>query len=69
MPTLVPTAPGRDIELWNADEFLDWLEPGVHAELLNGKLLMHSPVRGDRTRERHPLPPLQQIQPGGAGVC
>jgi Uma2 family endonuclease len=44
MPTLVPTAPGKNIELWNAEEFLDWLEPGVRAELLNGKLLMHSPV-------------------------
>jgi hypothetical protein len=24
MTMLVPTAPGKDIELWNADEFLGW---------------------------------------------
>lgn len=30
--------------LWTADEFLDWLEPGVHADLIDGEKSMHSPV-------------------------
>jgi Uma2 family endonuclease len=25
-------------------QFLDWLEPGVHADLVNGNIFMHSPV-------------------------
>lgn len=31
-------------ELWTADAFIDWLEPGIHADLVNGEKLMHSPV-------------------------
>jgi Uma2 family endonuclease len=31
-------------ELWTADEFLDWLEPGVLADLIDGEITMHSPV-------------------------
>jgi Uma2 family endonuclease len=31
-------------ELWTAAEFLDWLAPGVHADLLDGERFMHSPV-------------------------
>lgn len=27
-----------------AEEFLDWLEPGVHADLIQGETVMHSPV-------------------------
>ncbi len=30
--------------LWTAEEFLEWLKPGVHADLLNGEIFMHSPV-------------------------
>lgn len=30
--------------LWTAEEFLDWLRPGVHADLIAGQLFMHSPV-------------------------
>lgn len=30
--------------LWTAEEFLDWLEPGKHADLINGEIFMHSPV-------------------------
>lgn len=30
--------------LWTAEEFLDWLKPGVHADLISGEILMHSPV-------------------------
>jgi len=30
--------------LWTADQFLDWLEPGIHADLIDGEVCMHSPV-------------------------
>jgi len=30
--------------LWTADQFLDWLEPGLHADLIDGEKFMHSPV-------------------------
>jgi Uma2 family endonuclease len=30
--------------LWTAEEFLDWLKPGTHADLINGEIFMHSPV-------------------------
>jgi Uma2 family endonuclease len=30
--------------LWTAEEFLDWLEPGIHADLIDGERFMHSPV-------------------------
>ena len=29
---------------WTAEEFLDWLKPGVHADLISGEIVMHSPV-------------------------
>lgn len=38
--TALPPAP----RLWTADEFLDWLEPGLHADLIDGEKFMHSPV-------------------------
>ncbi len=31
-------------KLWTAGEFLDWLEPGMRADLIRGTLFMHSPV-------------------------
>ena len=31
-------------KLWTAAEFLDWLAPGVHADLIDGERFMHSPV-------------------------
>jgi Uma2 family endonuclease len=40
MPTITSIAH----ELWTADEFLEWLEPGVFADLIDGEILMHSPV-------------------------
>ena len=30
--------------LMSAEEFLDWLEPGTQADLIDGKVMMHSPV-------------------------
>jgi len=37
---------GKDLnrELWTSDEFLDWLELGVFADLIDGEKIMHSPV-------------------------
>ena len=32
------------VKVWTADEFIEWLEPGVRAELLDGEVFMHSPV-------------------------
>jgi Uma2 family endonuclease len=40
----MPTTNSIAHELWTADEFLDWLEPGVFADLIDGEILMHSPV-------------------------
>jgi Uma2 family endonuclease len=33
--------PGRFI---TSEQFLEWLEPGVHADLIGGQVFMHSPV-------------------------
>lgn len=44
MPTSVAIAQGSEWELWTADDFLEWLEPGVFADLIDGKRFMHSPV-------------------------
>jgi len=40
----MPTTTSIAHELWTADEFLDWLEPGVFADLIDGEIIMHSPV-------------------------
>ncbi len=44
MPTTVSIARNCDRQLWTAEEFLDWLQPGVHADLIDGEKFMHSPV-------------------------
>jgi Uma2 family endonuclease len=44
MPVSSATAPPKDQRLLTAEEFLDWLQPGVHADLINGEIVMHSPV-------------------------
>lgn len=44
MPTIVSAGKDRDRELWSSDEFLDWLQPGVFADLIDGEKIMHSPV-------------------------
>lgn len=31
-------------QLLTAEEFLDWLKPGMHADLIYGEIVMHSPV-------------------------
>jgi hypothetical protein len=35
----MPTTTSIAHELWTADEFLDWLEPGVFADLIDGEIL------------------------------
>jgi Uma2 family endonuclease len=44
VPTLVSISDKIDKELWSAEEFLEWLKPGIHADLIAGEKLMHSPV-------------------------
>ena len=44
MPTFVSVSTRTEYQLLSADEFLDWLEPGKHADLIDGEIEMHSPV-------------------------
>lgn len=44
MPTFVSMSETDQRELWTADDFLSWLQPGVHADLIDGEKFMHSPV-------------------------
>ena len=44
MPSMAATSPPSGTRLWTAEEFLDWLEPGVKADLIDGNTDMHSPV-------------------------
>ncbi|MBE2282343.1 MAG: Uma2 family endonuclease [Prosthecobacter sp.] len=46
-PRVSPPAVTR---LWTSEAFLDWLEPGVHADLINGEIAMHSPVNLNHAR-------------------
>ena len=44
MPTAVSIDNVVERQLWTADDFLGWLEPGIHADLIDGEKFMHSPV-------------------------
>jgi len=44
VPTIVSIDNVVERPLWTADEFLDWLEPGIHADLIDGEKARHSPV-------------------------
>ena len=44
MPTRVSAAADLKRELLTAEDFLEWLEPGRTADLIDGELFMHSPV-------------------------
>jgi hypothetical protein len=44
MPTILSAGNNLDRELWTSDEFLDWLEPGVFADLIDGEKIMRTPV-------------------------
>ncbi len=44
MPTKVSVAAGLEREILTAEDFLEWLLPGKHADLIDGEINMHSPV-------------------------
>lgn len=44
MPTVVAINAGRETTLWTDADFLRWLDPGEHADLIDGERFMHSPV-------------------------
>lgn len=44
MPTRVSAAVDLERELLTAEDFLEWLEPGRGADLIDGEIFMHSPV-------------------------
>src|SRR5882724_4419350 len=44
MVTALPQASPRQQRLLTSEEFLDWLQPGVFADLIGGEIVMHSPV-------------------------
>jgi len=50
MPTTVSVSDKVEYHLWTAQEFLDWLEPGVQADLIDGEKFMHSPVNLSHAR-------------------
>jgi hypothetical protein len=44
MPTVDSESNTVRHELWTAEEFPDWLEPGKHADRIDGERFIHSPV-------------------------
>lgn len=50
MPTLVSESATVSRELMTAEDFLEWLEPGTHADLIDGEIFMHSPVSFSHAR-------------------
>ena len=44
MPATISPALAPEVKLSTASEFLDWLEPGRHADLIGGEIFMHSPA-------------------------
>ena len=44
MPTRVSAAVDLERELLTAEDFMEWLEPGRSADLIDGEIFMHSPV-------------------------
>lgn len=42
--TKISTSSTNELELLTAQEFLDWLKPGRHADLIDGEIEVHSPV-------------------------
>lgn len=45
-----PTPAKARSRLLTSEEFLDWLQPGIHADLIGGEIFMHSPVHFDHAR-------------------
>jgi Uma2 family endonuclease len=50
MPTVVTVTDKVQRELWTAEDFLEWLKPGVHADLIDGEKFMHTPVNFKHAR-------------------
>ncbi len=50
MPTIVSESATIERELWTAADFLSWLQPGTHADLIDGIKFMHSPVSFEHAR-------------------
>ncbi len=44
MPTRVSVSDTVDHELFTAADFFEWLQPGKHADLIDGEVFVHSPV-------------------------
>jgi Uma2 family endonuclease len=44
MPTRVSASASTEYELLTASDFLEWLGPGQHADLIDGEVSVHSPV-------------------------
>jgi Uma2 family endonuclease len=44
VPTGVSTCKDLEYQLLTAEDFLEWLEEGRHADLIDGEKFMHSPV-------------------------
>ncbi len=44
MPTAVSLDSELERQLLTAEDFLEWLQPGKHADLIDGEIFMHSPV-------------------------
>jgi Uma2 family endonuclease len=44
MPATISPELAPEVKLSTASEFLDWLEPGLHADLIGGEIFMHSPA-------------------------
>ena len=44
MPTRVSAAIDLERELLTAEDFMEWLQPGRSADLIDGEIFMHSPV-------------------------
>ena len=44
MPTRVSASASTEYELLTASDFLEWLEPGQQADLIDGEVSVHSPV-------------------------
>ena len=50
MPTRVSASATTEYELLTASDFLEWLEPGRHADLIDGEVFVHSPVSTHHAR-------------------
>ena len=61
MPTLVSESDKVERKLWTATDFLEWLKPGVYADLIDGEQFMHPPIgpkfaAGESVIRAHAIP-------------